>query len=305
MSGPVDERATNWVNEAAMGIEVIQGRTADVSGFSVVRVLPTKGRRTIGAWCFVDVMTPPDANDPHPLEVGPHPHIGLSTVTWLFHGEALHADSLGTQQVIRPGQLNLMTSGHGIAHSELSSKEGVHGVQMWVALPEATRHSDPAFEHHDDLPTVDLANGQAMVIIGSLGGASSAARADTRLLGAQLDLRPGAEELALDTRFEHAVVPIDAPVMVEEDIVEPGWLGIVPGGRASLPLTTKARNRVMLLGGEPLGETIEMWWNFVARSKAELTEAWRSWQEHDSDRFGAVPTQLPRIDAPPPPWARG
>jgi redox-sensitive bicupin YhaK (pirin superfamily) len=174
---------------------------------------------------------------------------------------------------------------------------------MWVALPEATRHSESAFEHHDDLPLVDLANGRAMVLIGTLGGATSAARADTRLVGAQLDLLPGVEELAIDTRSEHAVVPIDAPVMVEEDIVEPGWLGIVPGGRESLRVTTRARNRVMLVGGEPLGEKIEMWWNFVARSKAELTEAWRSWQDHDTDRFAPVPTRLPRIDAPPPPWA--
>jgi redox-sensitive bicupin YhaK (pirin superfamily) len=303
MSGPVDERATEWVNQGSMGLEVIQGRTADVSGFSVVRVLPTKGRRTIGAWCFVDVMIPPDSTDPHPLEVGPHPHIGLSTVTWLFEGEALHADSLGTQQVIRPGQLNLMTSGHGIAHSELSPSEGVHGVQMWVALPERTRHDVPTFEHHADLPRVEIGSAEAMVLIGSFHGATSPARADTRLVGVQLDLRPGVEVLRLDPGFEYAMVPIDNEVKVDEDIVEPGWLGILPVGRGSVRVETRGPTRAMLLGGEPLGEKIEMWWNFVARDKAELTQAWRSWQDHDTDRFGPVPTRLARIDAPTPPWA--
>jgi redox-sensitive bicupin YhaK (pirin superfamily) len=305
MSGPIDERATAWVNEASMGIEVIQGRTADVSGFSVVRVLPTKGRRTIGAWCFVDVMIPPDADDPHPLEVGPHPHIGLSTVTWLFEGEALHTDSLGTQQLIRPGQLNLMTAGHGIAHSELSAKEGVHGVQMWVALPESTRHGASAFEHHETLPKIELDTGEAMVLVGALAGEKSTARADTNLVGAQLTLESGVEEMVLEPGFEYAVVPIDTGVKVDDDIVEPGWLGIIPPERGSVRIETRGRTRVMLLGGEPIGEKIEMWWNFVARSKEELASAWKSWQEHDTDRFGPVASQLPRIDAPTPPWVRG
>jgi redox-sensitive bicupin YhaK (pirin superfamily) len=302
MSGPIDERSANWVNEATMGIEVVQGRSTEVSGFAVTRVLPTKGRRTIGGWCFVDLMIPPDADDPHPLEVGPHPHIGLSTVTWLFEGRALHSDSLGTQQTIRPGQLNLMTSGHGFAHSELSTKDGVHGVQMWIALPERTRHGPADFEHHEDLPRVELANVEATVIVGSYQDQLSPARTDTRLIGMELVHRGGDTELAVDPGFEHAVVPIDAPVKVDDDIVEPGWLGVVHPGPDVLRLECQGPTRLMFLGGEPLGERIEMWWNFVARSKEELTAAWRSWQSRDTDRFAPVPTSLPRIDAPAPPW---
>ena len=303
MSGPVDERALGWVNQGQMGIRVIEGRQTEVGGMGVVRVLPTKGRRTIGGWCFVDLIIPPDAADPHPLEVGPHPHIGLATVTWLFSGEALHGDSLGTEQVIRPGQLNLMTAGHGIAHAELSAAAGVHGAQMWIALPEATRHGASAFEHHPELPRVDLDHGEAKVLVGSYGGVTSPARADSRLVGMEINLAAGVTELTLEPGFEYGLVPIDRPLKLDDDIVEPGWLGLVEHAPETIRLEAgQGGGRGMLFGGEPLGEKIEMWWNFVARSKEELTAAWLAWQEHDTERFGPVPSQLPRIDAPPPPW---
>ncbi len=303
MSGPVDNRDLDFKNSTGFGLEVIQGREADVGGFRVVRVLPTKGRRTIGGWCFVDLMVPPDSNEPHPLEVGPHPHIGLSTVTWLFEGEALHGDSLGTEQVIRPGQLNLMTAGNGIAHSELSPSAGVHGVQMWIAQPEETRNGPSRFEHHAELPQMDLANGEATVMIGDLGSVTSPAQADTRLMGAEIRLGSGVSEIELDPEFEYGVVPIDSPVKVDEEVVEPGWLGLIKTGPESLRLETRSGGgRVIMVGGVPLGEKIEMWWNFVARTKDELTAAWRAWEDHDTDRFATVPSKLLRIDAPRPPW---
>ncbi|CAN5752478.1 hypothetical protein BH23ACT5_BH23ACT5_21960 [soil metagenome] len=130
-------------------------------------------------------MIPPDADDPDPLEIGPHPHIGLSTVTWLFDGEALHGDSLGTEQVIKPRQLNLMTAGHGIAHSELSTERGVHGVQMWVAQPESTRHGSSTFQHYPDLPNFQVAGAELSLFMGSLGDHESPASADTPLVGAR------------------------------------------------------------------------------------------------------------------------
>ena len=133
------------------GIDVREGRSTTVGGVPISRVLPTKGRRTVGPWCFVDLILPPDFDDPHPLEVGPHPHTGLATVTWLLEGEALHTDSLGSEQSIRPGQLNLMSAGNGIAHAELGTTDGIHGVQMWLAQPEATRHGASRFEHIPDL----------------------------------------------------------------------------------------------------------------------------------------------------------
>lgn len=302
MSGPIDERDLTVSNEEEPVVTAREGRHTTVGGLDIVRVLPTKGRRTVGAWCFVDLMAPDDIMEPPPMEVGPHPHIGLSTVTWLFSGEALHSDSLGTEQVIRAGQLNLMTAGHGIAHAELGLKGG-RGVQMWVAQPEETRHGDSSFTHHPELPVWDFGVGEAAVLIGSLGGASSPAAAATPLVGAELTMRAGTVEVPTDRSFEFALVPLDGPMRIAGHVVEPGWIGLVEPGSDTLTIEAgDGGGRAMLLGGEPLGETIQMWWNFVARTKDEITEAWRAWQDHDTGRFAAVPSQLARIDAPRPPW---
>jgi redox-sensitive bicupin YhaK (pirin superfamily) len=158
MSGPVQPADRRFENQRLGRIEAREGRRTSVGGLDVVRVLPTKGRRTVGAWCFVDLLGPVDAERPDPMEVGPHPHIGLSTVTWLLEGEALHSDSLGSEQVIRPGELNWMTAGHGIAHAELAARPPFRGAQMWVAQPEATRHGPSSFAHHAELPHLELDN---------------------------------------------------------------------------------------------------------------------------------------------------
>ncbi len=301
MSGPIPDRDNDFVNDPVDRIEVREGRATTVGGLDIVRVLPTKGRRTVGAWCFVDLMTPPDAADPDPMEVGPHPHIGLATVTWLFAGEAEHSDSLGTKQLIRPGELNLMTSGHGIAHAELGLGPRLLGAQMWVALPEATRHEAPAFEHHGELPSLELREGEAKVILGSLGEVTSPARTDTALVGAEIRIRD-TTEIPVDPTHEHGIVPIDGTVLVADAVVEPGWLGLIPAGVSELRVAARTEARFLLLGGEPLGEPIQMWWNFVARTKDEITEAWRAWQQRNGDRFGPVPSELSPIDAPAPPW---
>jgi quercetin 2,3-dioxygenase len=303
MSGPIDERDLAESEDERV-VEAREGRPTTVGGLDIVRVLPTKGRRTVGAWCFVDLMAPDDILEPPPMEVGPHPHIGLSTVTWLLSGEALHSDSLGTEQVIRAGQLNLMTAGHGIAHAELGLKGG-RGVQMWVAQPEETRHGSSTFEHHDELPTWEFDDGEAAVLIGTVGHVSSPAQAATPLVGAELRMRAGSVDVPADPRFEYALVPLDGPMRIAEHVVEPGWIGFVQPGYESVTIDAGASGgRAMLLGGEPLGERIQMWWNFVARTKDEITEAWRAWQGHDTDRFDTVPSSLPRIDAPRPPWLR-
>ena len=292
------------------GIEAREGRHATVGGLPVTRVLPTKGRRTVGAWCFVDLMGPVDAETPDPMEVGPHPHIGLSTVTWLLEGEALHTDALGTEQVIRAGQLNLMTAGNGIAHAELAAKPPFRGAQLWVAQPEATRHGGSTFEHHADLPLTsvggdgaDTGRADATVFVGALDGATSSARADTPLVGADLTVRQrGAMVLPTDSSFEYAVVPLDGRVAVHGEVAEPGWLTLVAPGRDELVVEVDRDDaRFLILGGEPLGEDVAMWWNFVARERDELTAAWRDWRDR-TDRFGAVASSLDRIDAPVPPW---
>lgn len=311
MSGPVDPRSAECHNESLPDVEVREGRTTEVGGIGIARILPTKGRRTVGAWCFVDLMTPHDVANPLPLEIGPHPHIGLQTVTWLFSGTALHSDSLGTEQLIRPGELNLMTSGHGIAHAELGMVDDpvgglvgdFAGVQMWIALPEATRHGGSGFEHVAALPEADLRTGDARVLIGGLESVESPARTDTPIVGLEVRF-DSAVEIPARPGFEYAVVPLDRPIKAFDAIAEPGSLALVPAGIDSLPLEVEdATARALVLGGEPLGESIQMWWNFVARSKEEIVDAWRSWNQHDTDRFGPVPSDLDRIEAPRPPWA--
>lgn len=302
MSGPIQQRDAECEDQLLERIEAREGRATTLGGQAVARVLPTKGRRTVGAWCFVDLVGPEDAEHPDPLEIGPHPHIGLSTVTWLLEGEALHSDSLGTEQLIRPGQLNFMTAGHGIAHAELAADPPFRGVQLWVAQPEATRHGASRFEHVPELPQVELGRARGTVLVGSLAGAVSDASVDTALLGADLTLRAGRTVLPLQAGFEHAVVPVDATVKVGPELVAPGWLALVPAGVEELPVEARESGaRLLLLGGEPLGERVQMWWNFVARDRDEITQAWREWEQR-TGRFGAVPSALERIEAPRPPW---
>jgi quercetin 2,3-dioxygenase len=302
MSGPVQQPDLECRDERLARVEAREGRHTEVGGLPVARVLPTKGRRTVGAWCFVDLLGPMDAIDPDPLEVGPHPHIGLSTVTWLLEGEALHTDSLGTEQPIRTGQLNLMTAGHGIAHAELAAEPPFRGVQLWVAQPEATRHGEARFEHLDALPQLELEHAEALVFIGTLAGATSPATTDTELLGVDLQARRGTTVLPTNPAFELAVVPLDGRVKVGEAIIEPGWIGLVPPGVDELPLEAEHDGaRALVLGGIPLDERIQMWWNFVARDRDEITAAYREWRDR-TDRFGTVPSQLERIEAPVPPW---
>ena len=317
MSGPLRDADLDDTADAAARsrwaqpldrIELREGRRADVGGLDVVRVLPTKGRRTVGPWCFVDLLGPVDMEDPDPLEVGPHPHIGLATVTWLLEGEALHTDSLGTEQVIRAGQLNLMTAGRGISHAELAAHPPFRGAQLWIAQPEATRHGDPAFEHHAEPPELELSGSggtsSGRLLVGSLGGVTSPARADTPMVGADLHLLPGTTTVPLQGGHEHAVAPLDVAVKVGEHVVEPGWLALVPAGADELPIEVRSPGgRVLLIGGEPLDTPISMWWNFVARDRDEIADAWRSWNARD-ERFGHVASPLERIEAPAPPWLR-
>lgn len=252
-------------------------------------------------------MGPATVTDDRGLDVGPHPHIGLQTVTWLISGEALHRDSLGSEQVIAPGQLNLMTAGHGISHSEEATGRyagELQGIQLWVAQPEQTRHGDPAFEHHAELPRLDLDAGTATVLVGQLSGVSSPARRDTDHLGVDLDLRAGTSEVPLDPAHEHALVALEGRVTVDGHEVEPGVLAYLGVGHASCSLRADGPVRAMLLGGAPFEDELVMWWNYVARTRGEVVEAHQAWTERDTARFGSVSSPLERIDTAPPPWAR-
>lgn len=305
MSGPVSDETGEVDATADAAPRVVTGRETEVGGMPIARVLPTKGARTVGPWCFVDLMGPEDGLVPDPMEVGPHPHTGLHTVTWLLEGEALHRDSLGTVQPLRPGQLNLMTAGGGISHSELgTSGERFAGVQLWVAQPEATRHDEPAFEHHGELPQVEGDGVRATVLVGELLDGRSPARADTPMVGADVTLEGGLTSLPLDPAFEHAVVPLRGELVVDGTPAPRGAIALLAPGRDELPLDAlEDGSRFLLLGGAPFGERVQMWWNFVGRSREELESSWRDWADRH-DRFGSIDGPMERIEAPLPPWLR-
>ena len=278
-----------------MTVELYESTHAVVGEASVRRALPRRAHRTIGAWCFLDHFGP--AGSSTPLTIGPHPHIGLQTVTWLLEGEVVHFDSLGSEQAVRPGQLNLMTAGRGIAHAEdgRAAAGGGHGVQLWIAQPETTRHGGAAFEHHAALPELELPAARATVLAGSFAGATSAARTDTPLVGVDLVV-DGSAELPLERSYEYTFMVLTGSLLIEGTRVEAETLAYVGIGRDELRVIGE-RARVLLLGGVPFGEDIVMWWNFVARSHDEIEEARTAW-EQQSARFRPVRTDLARVPAP-------
>jgi len=286
-------------------VEITDSREAQVGALRVRRALPRRERRTVGAWCFLDHMGPVEVPPSVEIGIGPHPHIGLQTVTWLLDGEFLHHDSLGSEQVIRPGQLNLMTAGRGVAHAEESTERSretrrLHGVQLWVAQPASTRDGAAAFEHHAELPRAEFGAATATVLVGAFGSASSPARRDTDHAGVDLDIH-GPATLPLRRDYEYALVVTSGAISVDGRSVEPGHLAYLGRGRDELQLSCSAPARALLLGGTPFEEPVLMWWNYVARTRDEITAAHRDWTER-TDRFATVRSSLQRIDVPPPPW---
>lgn len=285
-------------------VEVVDAHEAVVGAITVRRTLPRRGLRTVGAWCFADHVGPVQVTETSGLDVGPHPHIGLQTVTWLIDGAALHKDSLGSEQVIRPGQLNLMTAGHGVVHAEEATgtyRGRLEGVQLWIAQPDATRDGAAAFEHHADLPQAEVGRAVLTVLTGDIAGVSSPARQDTPLVGVDAVLRAGETVLPLRPGFEHAVVVTQGRVLVDGRAVGAGQLAALGAGRDEIGLRADAQARLLLLGGEPFGTAPVMWWNFVARDRDEIAAAYAAWRDRD-ERFGGVDSRLARIPAPVPPW---
>lgn len=280
----------------------IAGRSAAVGGATVRRLLPVAGRRLIGAWCFVDHFGPTRSAGPG-MGIGPHPHIGLQTVTWLLSGCTRHRDSLGTDQRITAGQVNWMTAGRGIAHAEdgeTPAGEASHGLQLWVALPDAARHGPPAFEHVARPPVVDLQGACGTVFAGRFGDAVCPATTHTPLVGLDLPLPDGApRSLPLDPGFEHGALVVDGEVLVAGERVTPGTLLYLGQGRTALSVVGLPAGRLILLGGAPLREPVRMWWNFVFREPDELRAAVAAWNGGDASRFPpVVGSPSPRIPAP-------
>ena len=282
-------------------MQVYPGRSTDLGGMAVRRLVPTRGRRMVGPWCFLDLFGPVDFERDKPMDVAPHPHIGLQTVSWLFEGEVLHKDSLDSEALARAGALNLMTAGAGIAHSEETPPAHscrLHGAQLWLALPEARRHDAPAFDHYAERPVAEGAGWRARVILGGLGEVDAPGRVFSPLVAAEVTVDAGAyAALPLRPGFEHAVVPIDPGLAYDGDPLAPDTLHHLAAGEDELPLRAAGRARLLLIGGAPFPETILMWWNFVGRTTDELVAAREDWQARR--RFGDVRRYAgPRLAAP-------
>ena len=252
---------------------------------TVRRTLPNRQRSTIGAWCFVDHYGPDDVELSGGMNLGPHPHTGLQTVTWLFQGEVEHRDSVGSVQLIEPGQVNLMTAGTGIAHAENSTGRVpvLHGVQLWVALADKDRHIPPFFEHHI-APRTTIGDAQLIVFVGSLTGDSGTVTAPTTtftpLLGAEITAPAGSSfTIPVDPSFEHGILVDAGAVEVNGELTLKDQLAFVEPGHTELVIAVGDEPvRLLLLGGTPFEEELVMWWNFIARSHDEIVAMRERWQ---------------------------
>lgn len=294
---------------ASPGVEVLPPREVPLGGPRAIRVqrtLPQRQRSLVGAWCFIDHYGPVDAR----MDVPPHPHTGLQTVSWLFSGEVEHRDSAGVHAVVRPGELNLMTAGAGICHSEVSLDSGklLHGAQLWVALPGSDRDTRRDFAHYTPAPLA-LPGATARVFLGELAGGRSPVPTATPLLGAQIDLDAGAAlDIDVDPAFEHGVLCDSGTVHVDGTALTIAELAYRSPGRARMQVQNAGEGpaRVLLLGGTPFTEELVMWWNFVGRSHEDIVNYRQLWEDAD-DRFGAVQGYrgaLARLPAPPLPTTR-
>ncbi|NLC34928.1 MAG: pirin family protein [Alcaligenaceae bacterium] len=285
-------------------MQFIDLRKAELgAGFTVGRALPTRERRLIGAWCFLDHLGPVELRGNIGMHVEAHPHTCLQTFTWMMEGEILHRDSLGSDQIVRPGEVNLMTAGRGIAHTEDSLQgERLHAAQLWIALPHEHADIEPAFEHYAELPRWSRNNIEFTLLVGEFEGQRAPTRVYTPLVG--LDFHaPEAGRVMLPLRpgFEYGLLPLQGSASINNvDISDGQFVYLEPGGE-TLDVSFSAGARCLLVGGEPFPGTISMWWNFVAHSREYINQAYHDWQS-GSGRFPNVPGATTRLDSPRPAW---
>lgn len=282
----------------------IEGRIAEIgTGLKIARLVPSRMRRTIGAWCFLDHAGPVNFAVGEGMNVGPHPHMGLQTFTWMIEGTVRHMDSLGNDQIIYPNQVNLMTAGKGISHAEISPTDKastLHAAQLWIALEDSHRHMEPQFQNYPDLPVVKKDEFEATVLVGRSLGVTSPVEVFTPLVAVDVVAKKaGTFTLALDPNFEHGITVLDGTATVEGETLETGTLLYVATGHSSVTIRCNAATRILLIGGEPFKEDILLWWNFVARTQAEMAQARSDWVAKDP-RFGMItdPTAGTHLIAP-------
>ncbi len=299
------------MTEPTLQPQQLPTRQAEVGGIPIHRAIPQRVLRKVGAWCFLDHAGPADPEPPG-MQVGPHPHIGLQTFTWMIRGEMLHRDSLGSEMLIRPGQVNLMTAGRGIAHSEEAQEPWhIHAAQLWIALPDALRNCEPRFQHYPDLPQTRLGGLDATVLAGEALGLTSPADVHSPLMGVDLHARNATANatgvMPLRKDFEHAVLALSGNIKVNGESLPDDKLLYIPRGSESITLECEPDSRLIVIGGEPMDEAIIIWWNFVARTTEEVHEAREQWEAQlrgdssvlEQARFGApVASALPSTHAP-------
>jgi len=290
---PADEAAARATAPGGALATIVVPRSRDIGGFEVRRVLPSAQRRMVGPFVFFDQMGPAAFAPGAGLDVRPHPHIGLATVTYLFEGEQVHRDTLGTTQTIRPGDVNWMTAGRGIAHSERTdaalrrSGSRLAGIQSWVALPTAHEEAEPAFAHHPGtaLPLIEGDGARVRLIAGALWGARSPLKTFSETLYADIALDAGATLAIPADHAERALYPVDGVIALEGETYEAGQLLVLKPG-AAITLGAFAPARVMLLGGEPMDGPRHIWWNFVSSSAERIEQAKADWK---AGRFPKIP----------------
>jgi redox-sensitive bicupin YhaK (pirin superfamily) len=300
-SEPVAAETCVALGAADARVESYPNRELTLGSLAITRALPVKDRRLVGPWCFLDRFGPLTFRGGKPMDVAPHPHIGLQTVTWLLQGEVVHDDSLGYESILRPGGVNVMTSGGGIAHAEQTPGENtgrLNGVQLWVALPDDHRHMPATFEHIAEVPALESEAGRIQVFAGSLHGQTSPAVHFSELLGADLHVFPGHTlTLPLEPDFEHALLVLTGDATLADQPLDERVLYYLGTTRSEAHVSSRHGCRLLLIGGPPFAEQILMWWNFVARTQDEIAQARADWENRR--RFGEVAAYKgPRLSAP-------
>ncbi|MGD9902169.1 MAG: pirin family protein [Vicinamibacterales bacterium] len=277
-------------------------RELHLGQLAIRRALPIREHRLIGPWCFLDRFGPLSFSAVKPMDVAPHPHIGLQTVSWLLEGEIAHDDSLGSAAVLRPGGVNVMTAGDAIAHAEQTPRDHsgrLNGVQLWTALPEAVRRGPAGFVHVAEVPVVESPGGLARVFAGQLADARLDQPYFSPIVGADLQVHAAHTlSVPLDPTFEHAVLVLQGDASLDGEPLAADTMHYLGCARSEAEVASAAGARVLLVGGPPFPETILMWWNFVARTPEELSQARADWEARQ--RFGEVTAYRgARLEAPP------
>lgn len=277
-------------------------RSAEIGRGTVIkRALPSRQKRMIGAWCFLDHAGPVTFPQGDGLDVGPHPHIGLQTFTWMIEGTMMHTDSIGSKQLIRPKQVNLMTAGYGISHTEVApdTETRMHAAQLWIALPDDKINMAPQFDHYPVLPVVEKDNIEFTVLVGEFMDTESPVQVHTELLGIDFFAKEQTKtRIPLNPKFEYGFMALEGDAIVNGHDLNSDNMVVLEPGISQIEVELPKGSRLLLIGGEPFESPILLWWNLVGRTQEELKTATEQWINQDA-RFGTIPDyDGPRLEAP-------